>query len=455
MGLGVAGSLQKEICSDETRRGTCQFGSVRLSELFALGPAATRREQREHDSDLAQPDALSKKRRIIENLNFPPTHAAFDSTAPAAPPAHPFALSATAAAAAESAPTQIDFFKAREDTDALPGAEETSDGPSLSDLGEDLLLKILQEGQPTAWDLCRYACVNSTWRKLCYSRVFWTKLRIGPGSMHAGVEQLAPRCAQLTDLFIDDPRCELHVLHPIIVSCGESLRHVVIDCDQDSTSRNEASICSILWIISLYCKQVQSIELTSAGVETSFGALETRCMWYLTSGFRNVRHFASLSRNSVTKQAIYLMVIAWRDLTCLRIHNGGLEVDDLFALRKCAGLRLLELFGGSIQTPGALANSCPFAAASGATVFHRELEVLVLTDVDFDAGAIATIALHCPKLRKIIVKGVCCHACGSKVARGGPEGEKAAEAASACAKQKVALLRQILSLADRLEVLMQ
>eukprot|EP00475_Leptophrys_vorax_P020195 TRINITY_DN27647_c0_g1_i2.p1 TRINITY_DN27647_c0_g1~~TRINITY_DN27647_c0_g1_i2.p1 ORF type:complete len:276 (+),score=-19.61 TRINITY_DN27647_c0_g1_i2:540-1367(+) len=274
--------------------------------------------------------------------------------------------------------------------------------------------------------------------------------------MHPGVEQLAPRCAQLTDLFIDDPRCELHVLHPIIVACSESLRHVVIDCDQDSTSRNEASICSILWIVSLYCKNVHSIELTSAGVETSFGALETRSMWYLTSGFRNVRHFASLSRNSVTKQAIYLMVIAWRELTCLRMHCGALEVDDLFALRKCANLRLLELVGGTIQTPGSLATGCPLQAASGSNVFHRELEVLVLTDVDFDAGAVATIALHCPKLRRIIVKGVCCHACASRIvaAHGTEAAGSAAEAAAICAKQKVALLRQILSLADRLEVVL-
>ncbi|CAI7860109.1 unnamed protein product [Closterium sp. NIES-53] len=210
---------------------------------------------------------------------------------------------------------------------------------SLSDLSEDLLLKVLQSGHPTAWDLCRLSCVSRQWKQLCYSRVFWTKLRIGPGSMHPGVELLAARCTHLTDLYVDDPRCELHILHPIIVACSDSLRRIVIDCDRDATSRNEAAICSILWIISLYCKNVESVELTSHGVETSFGLLEARSMWYLTSGFRSMRQFSCLVRNSVTRQAVYLMVIGWRNLSCLRIHMGALEVEDLLALRKCTSLR--------------------------------------------------------------------------------------------------------------------
>lgn len=127
--------------------------------------------------------------------------------------------------------------------------EPRTEPPSLSDLGDDLLLQILQMAHPTAWDLCRLACVNRTWRKMCYNKVFWTKLRIGPGSMRPGVEQLAPRCATLVELHVDDPRCELHVLHPLIMACANTLRRVVIDCDRDNTSRNEASISSVLWLI--------------------------------------------------------------------------------------------------------------------------------------------------------------------------------------------------------------
>ena len=127
--------------------------------------------------------------------------------------------------------------------------QRKTESASLSDLGDDLLLQILQMAHPTAWDLCRMACVNTTWRKMCYNKVFWTKLRIGPGSMRPGVEQLAPRCSSLVELHIDDPRCELHVLHPLIMTCSNTLRRVVIDCDRDTSSRNEASISSVLWLI--------------------------------------------------------------------------------------------------------------------------------------------------------------------------------------------------------------
>lgn len=91
--------------------------------------------------------------------------------------------------------------------------------------------------------------MSRTWRDACYNRIFWTKLRVGSGSMRPGVEQLASRCSNLVELHIDDPRCELYVLHPIVVACGPALRRVAINCDMDSSNRNEASICSILWII--------------------------------------------------------------------------------------------------------------------------------------------------------------------------------------------------------------
>lgn len=279
-----------------------------------------------------------------------------------------------------------------------PQPPKVSEGPSLSDVGDDLLLHILQLAQPTAWDLCRMACVNRTWKMLCYDQTFWTKLRIGPGSMRPGVEQLAARCTKLVELHIDDPRCELHVLHPIIMACGSSLRRLVIDCDRDTTSRNEASICSILWIVSLYCNGVESVELLSAGQQGNFTYLENKAMWYLTSGFRSIRSFACLCSNSLTKQAIYLMVIAWRELSCLRIHCGALGADDLMALRKCYSLRVLELVGGNMRNllgEGSIANGA---------VMHRDLKVLVLTAMVCDVEEIAKLSILCPRLKKIVVR---------------------------------------------------
>ncbi|CAI5471908.1 unnamed protein product [Closterium sp. Yama58-4] len=267
--------------------------------------------------------------------------------------------------------------------------------PSLSDLGDDLLLHIFQLAQPTAWDLCRMACVNKTWRELSYNQIFWTKLRIGPGSMRPGVEQLAARCTNLVELHIDDPRCELHVLHPIIMACGSSLRRIVIDCDRDNTSRNEASICSVLWIVSLYCSNVESVELISDGKQGNFTYLENKAMWYLTSGFRHIRSFACLCQNSLSKQAIYLMVIAWRELTCLRIHCGALGTDDLMALRKCYSLRVLELVGGNLGN---------LISSTSESVMHRDLEILVLTKMVCGLEDIAKASLLCPNLAKIVVR---------------------------------------------------
>ncbi|GJP35487.1 hypothetical protein CLOM_g20001 [Closterium sp. NIES-68] len=280
---------------------------------------------------------------------------------------------------------------------AIPPMSTTS-VPSLGDLGEDLLLHILQLAQPTAWDLSRFACVNRSWRNLCYNPIFWTKLRIGPGSMRAGVEQLASRCAHLTELHIDDPRCELHVLHPIIMACGPSLRRVVIDCDRDDTSRNEASICSVLWIVSLYCLNVESVELVSNGEKGNFNYLENKAMWYLTSGFRRVRSFACLCKNSLTKQAIYLMVIAWRELAYLRIHCGALAKDDLMALRKCYALRVLELIGGNLRQL--------FGENSVATdaVMHRDLNTIALTNMVCDVDDIAKLSMLLPSLQRIIIR---------------------------------------------------
>ncbi|CAI7919987.1 unnamed protein product [Closterium sp. NIES-54] len=288
--------------------------------------------------------------------------------------------------------------------------------PSLPDLGDDLLLHIFQLAQPTAWDLCRMACVNKTWRELSYNQIFWTKLRIGPGSMRPGVEQLAARCTNLVELHIDDPRCELHVLHPIIMACGSSLRRIVIDCDRDNTSRNEASICSVLWIVrtshslcsvpvcSLYCSNVESVELISDGKQGNFTYLENKAMWYLTSGFRHIRSFACLCQNSLSKQAIYLMVIAWRELTCLRIHCGALGTDDLMALRKCYSLRVLELVGGNLGN---------LISGTSETVMHRDLEILVLTKMVCGLEEIAKVSLLCPNLAKIVVRQSSLLAAGS------------------------------------------
>ncbi|CAI7805120.1 unnamed protein product [Closterium sp. NIES-53] len=290
------------------------------------------------------------------------------------------------------------------DLNALPPEAEsppmptTSAAPSLGDLGEDLLLHILQLAQPTAWDLSRLACVNRSLRNLCYNPIFWTKLRISPGSMRAGVEQLASRCAHLEEIHIDDPRCELHVLHPIIMACGPSLKRIVIDCDRDDTSRNEASICSVLWIVSLYCSNVESVELISNGKKGNFNYLENKAMWYLTSGFRRVRSFACLCKNSLTKQAIYLMVIAWRELAYLRIHCGALAKDDLMALRKCYALRVLELIGGNLRQ--LLGEN---SAATDA-VMHRDLTTIALTNMECDVDDIAKLSMLLPSLQRIIVQ---------------------------------------------------
>jgi len=81
------------------------------------------------------------------------------------------------------------------------------------------------------------------------ARVLDQAARQQSGSMRPGVEALAARCRHVVELHIDDPRCELFVLHPIVVACAGPLQRVVINCDKDTTSRNEAAICSILWII--------------------------------------------------------------------------------------------------------------------------------------------------------------------------------------------------------------
>lgn len=232
-----------------------------------------------------------------------------------------------------------------------PRGQEGAAKSPIEQLSAPLLLRILQMSQPTAWDLCRMSCVSTAWRTACSHSSFWTRLRVGSGSLRPGVEQLAPRCTELTELFVDDPRCELHILHPIIIACSQSLKRVVVDCDRDTGSRNEASISSVLWLISLYCKNVESIELQSNGrdASASAGFLEGRTMWFLTSAFRNIRYFACLAKGAVTKQCVYLMAIAWRDLECVRINIEGLQLEDLLALRKCANLRALELVGGSLN----------------------------------------------------------------------------------------------------------
>eukprot|EP00270_Netrium_digitus_P010697 TRINITY_DN3337_c0_g1_i1.p1 TRINITY_DN3337_c0_g1~~TRINITY_DN3337_c0_g1_i1.p1 ORF type:complete len:383 (+),score=15.34 TRINITY_DN3337_c0_g1_i1:37-1185(+) len=273
--------------------------------------------------------------------------------------------------------------------------DEVDQRPSLTDLGEDLVMRILQAARPSAWELCRWAGVCRQWKTLCYSPVFWSKLCIGQGSVRKGVEQLATRCSMLVELHIDDPRCDLHILHPIIVACGSTLRRVSIECDRDRTSRTEASICSILWIMSLYCKNLQSISLLSTGEEVSLGQLENKVMWYLTSGFRQISSFTSCCRNSVTKQAVYLMVIAWQELSSLHVHIGGLALEDLMALKKCCALRLLEIVGAEAGLVG---------KAPPGLVLHREVEVLIMNHTSMDIEEIALLVGTLPGLKWLVLK---------------------------------------------------
>ncbi|CAI5482741.1 unnamed protein product [Closterium sp. Yama58-4] len=340
----------------------------------------------------------------------------------------------------------------------------SSSTPSLSDLGDDILRQILQAMRPTAWDLSRLACVSVTWKNLCYSRQFWTKLRIGSGAMHPGMAKLAPRCRSLTDLFIDDPRCELHVLNPIIVACASSLRRVVLDCDSIAAAavaaapgpaaaaaaaagngaprgNAESSICNLLWLISLHCRNVSKIELlssrasaaaaaadsarTGAGNGVGNGAtngaangastssafailLESRLMWFLTTAFRGIRHFSCVLPNSMTTQTTCLMAIAWRRLSSLRLHCGALQFADLLALRKCGGLKSLELVGGKLEDTSKTADaSLGFGSQGQPEEGERlaSLEVLVLNGCDYDPVTVANLAWHAPKLQRIVVKG--------------------------------------------------
>eukprot|EP00897_Mesotaenium_endlicherianum_P001446 jgi/Mesen1/1329/ME000013S00822 len=276
-----------------------------------------------------------------------------------------------------------------------PVSEFSAGATTLADLGEDLLLHILHAADSTVADRCRFACVNRAWKRLCYSKVFWKKLRMGHGSIKEGAESIAPRCSSLVELHIDDPRCELHILHPIIVAAGGTLRRVIIDCDKDRTSRNEASICSILWIISLYCKRVECVELVSDGRQGAFGYLENKAMWYLTSGFRTMKSFTCLCQDSVTKQSIYLIVIAWRELTSLQIHCGGLAMDDLMALKKCYTLRQLEIVGCK---PG-FVSSQPWDV-----VMHHELESITFRASLVQPEDVALLVRLCPSLRCVVIK---------------------------------------------------
>ncbi|GJP44908.1 hypothetical protein CLOM_g4308 [Closterium sp. NIES-68] len=316
----------------------------------------------------------------------------------------------------------------------------SASAPSLSDLGDDILRKIFQAMRPTAWDLCRLACVSTTWKNLCYSRPFWSKLRVGPGSMHPGMAKLAPRCRSLTDLFIDDPRCELHVLNPIIVACASSLRRVVVDCDSivaavaaapgpgnAARASAESSICNLLWLISLHCRNVSKLELLSSRASTAAaagngagtgvviappsantgsalaGLLESRLMWFLTTAFRGIRQFSCVLPGSMTTQTTCLMAIAWRHLASVRLHCGALQLADLLALRKCGALRSLELVGGRLEDKSKTAGQGP----PGEGERLSSLEVLVLNGCDYDPATVARLAWHAPKLQRIVMKSGC------------------------------------------------
>lgn len=69
------------------------------------------------------------------------------------------------------------------------GAESQSPMERLDDA---LLLKIVQMSAPTAWDLCRMSCVSTAWRRACAHASFWTRLRVGSGSLRAGTPPRRP-----------------------------------------------------------------------------------------------------------------------------------------------------------------------------------------------------------------------------------------------------------------------
>ncbi|CAI5520203.1 unnamed protein product [Closterium sp. Naga37s-1] len=327
---------------------------------------------------------------------------------------------------------------------------------SMADLSDDLLLRIILCSRPTAWDLCRLACVARAWKALCYSAPFWQRLRVEPHSIRPGVEELAARCAGLQELYVDDPLCHVHLLHPIIAAAAHSLTRLVINCDPPAPPAapaallggtvgvqhtgagegraaewgameaesaagvddlREASVCSMLWVLSVHCTNVHTIELVAptschysalppayrpdvraapAHVPTTthqlaahhappptrarererererapaawapFAFIELRALWFLTASFRQVQAFVCLCPAALSRPSIFLLVIAWRrHLASLALHMGRLALLDLLPLAKCTRLLHLHLVGACLHGVGA-AVLRPGTAASG------------------------------------------------------------------------------------------
>ncbi|CAI7758956.1 unnamed protein product [Closterium sp. NIES-53] len=304
---------------------------------------------------------------------------------------------------------------------------------SMADLSDDLLLRIILCSRPTAWDLCRLACVARAWKALCYSAPFWQRLRVEPHSIRPGVEQLAQRCAGLQELYVDDPLCHVHLLHPIIAAAAHSLTRLVINCDPPAPPAvpavllggaagvqhtgpgegraedwggmeaesaagvedlREASVCSMLWVLSVHCTNVHTIELLAptschysapppayqphirpapahaptaaqqliphharahvhergAMAWAPLAFIELRALWFLTASFRHVRSFACLCPAALSRPSIFLLVIAWRHhLASLALHMGRLALLDLLPLVKCTRLHHLHLVAACLH----------------------------------------------------------------------------------------------------------
>lgn len=76
---------------------------------------------------------------------------------------------------------------------------DVADRSPMERLDGGLLLKIVQMSSPTAWDLCRMSCVSTAWRTACSHSSFWTRLRVGSGSLRAGMHPPTPPLKTLAD----------------------------------------------------------------------------------------------------------------------------------------------------------------------------------------------------------------------------------------------------------------
>ena len=237
----------------------------------------------------------------------------------------------------------------------------------------------------------------------------------------SGVDRLAPRCTRLSDLYIDSPKCGLPILNPLIAACSSSLQRVIVDCQSWCDTEDTASASSLLWLVSLHCKSVRSVELLHSRVLTE---KNTKVMWHLTSGLPDVAHFASLAKNSVTRESVELMAVAWKRLSCLRLHFGAMDMPDLIPLRSCPELSVLELVGGDFLSPHELLSalvpveddelavtSSSLMSAGQMPVFLPTVEVLVLSSVRVDPAAVALLVTSCPRLRRLVLRGCGCGVC--------------------------------------------